>query len=429
MNSHIQTQFKKILVISFHFPPSTLVGGKRFAFLSKIFHQKKYEVNVLTVNEKYISPKDSALKFGGIVHRTAMFPSFNPREKKLVKRTINSLWRRYFCVIDPFSGWILPALIKGLKLVKRKDIDIIIATGPPFTAMVIGFLIAKISSRRLILDYRDPWTAESGKVYDIFGIRVRRQLEKAVVKYASAVVFCSHVMKENFLERYSKIPRKICHVVTNGFYTRDDVRPLSIGEFAKNVIYAGNFYGERKIKLIANAISKAIEQGIITKENFCLHVFGKICSEDRATISEYGLQETVKEYSWVPYEKLIKFLKSADILFLISGSDVKYAIPFKFFDYLSVKRPILAVAPANSAVADIMHEIDCGRLAVINDEESIFSNLCGMLIEGNKHTYMGAEKFTWEQIARQYSGLIDEVANLRKHSAKQLDNVFAAQKN
>jgi glycosyltransferase involved in cell wall biosynthesis len=409
MNSHIQTQFKKILVISFHFPPSTLVGGKRFAFLSKIFHQKKYEINVLTVNEKYISPKDSALKFGGIVHRTAMFPSFNPNEKKFIKRALNSLWRRYLCVIDPFCGWILPALITGLKVVKRKDIDVIIATGPPFSAIVIGFLISKISSIKLILDYRDPWTNKSGRIWKILGIRITEKLERAVVKKASAIIFCSNIMKVNFLKRYGKATGKIFHVVTNGFNNRDNKHPLTIGEFKKNVIYAGNFYGERRAKLIVNAIIQTIDEGIINKENFRLHIFGKISRDDKTAIKKYGLQEIIKEYPWVSYERMIRYLKGADILLMLSGSDVKYAIPFKFFDYLSVKKPILAVAPGNSAIADMMEEIDCGRCALINSEESILNNFRRMLIEKKEYSFSGAEKYTWENAGRKYLGVINEI--------------------
>ena len=336
---------KKILIISLHFPPSTLVGAKRFAFLSKILHEKYHEVNILTINEKYISPKDQHIKFSGIVHRTAIYPSYNQYEKKMLKRIFSGLWKRYLCAIDPYSGWILPALVKGLKIVKRRNIDVLIVTGPPFTPMIIGLLLSKMTSTKLILDYRDPWANQYGRLWNIIGIRINEQLERTAVKHASALVFCSHIMKDNFIERFGKNTERICHVITNGFYNMDDIEPLSLGKFKKNVVYAGNFYGERKIKLLVNAIIHSIDEGIITKENFRLHIFGEICREDKLTIKEYGLQDIVKEYPQVPYVRLIRYLKSADILFLPSVSDVNYAIPFKFFDYLSVKKPILAVAP------------------------------------------------------------------------------------
>jgi glycosyltransferase involved in cell wall biosynthesis len=402
---------KKILIISFHFPPSTLVGAKRFAFLSQILH-KKYKVNVLTINEKYMSPKDLTINFGGILHRTAMYPSFNPIERKMLKRIFNSIWKRYLCAIDPYIGWILPAMLKGLKIVKRRGIDLIISTGPPFTTMVIGFLLSKMTSTNLILDYRDPWTNKIGGIQNIIRLKIMERLERMIVKHASALIFCSPAMKEDFVERFGEDTEKIYHVITNGFYNKDNIQGLSLGKFQKNVIYAGNFYGERKIKLLANAIIHAMDKGIITKENFCLHIFGKICREDKLAIIGYGLQDLVKEYPQVSYEKSIKYLEGAAILFLLSGSDMKYSIPYKFFDYLSVKRPILGVAPENSAVERIMSEIDCGRMAIINNEESILSNFCAMLREGNIHTYEGAEQYTWGKIAKRYSKVIDEVAKL-----------------
>ncbi len=73
------------------------------------------------------------------------------------------------------------------------------------------------------------------------------------------------------------------------------------------------------------------------------------------------LLDMIKEHDFVKYQTIIKHMKAADILFLPSGFDVKYAIPFKLFDYLSVKRPIFAVAPRNSAVAALMNQIDYRR--------------------------------------------------------------------
>ena len=417
---------KKVLIISFHFPPSSLVGAKRFAFLSGKLQKQNYEVNVLTVKEKYVVPKDRSIEFSGKVHRTAMYPSYNPIERKILKKIFCTLWKRYLCIIDPFCGWLFPGLVKGYKIVKNRNIDVLIATGPPFTTMVIGFLLSKMTQAKLILDYRDPWTNHNGNLWNIISKKTNERIEKKAVKNASALVFCSRKMKDNFIERFGKEIDEICHVVTNGFYNMEHIQPLSLGESQKNVVYAGNFYGERRIKLLANAITHAIEEGIITKENFRFHVFGTICAEDKHAIKRYGLDHLVKEYPRVSHKKLIRYLRMADILYLPSGSDVKYAIPYKFFDYLSVKRPILAVAPENSAVADMMREVDCGRQADIANDESIISNFREMIIEGDKFSYATAQKFAWENIAKQYSNVIHEVTKLDHGNGKPIFSLAGA---
>jgi len=109
----------------------------------------------------------------------------------------------------------------------------------------------------------------------------------------------------------------------------------------------------------------------------------------------------------VPYEEIIRYMKASDILLLISGSRVNYAVPFKFFDYLSVKRPILAIAPEDSGVADIMNDIDCGRVASLNSRASITENLRRMLFENKTYTFSGSRKYTWDEVGQRYVEIID----------------------
>jgi len=132
-------------------------------------------------------------------------------------------------------------------------------------------------------------------------------------------------------------------------------------------------------------------------------------NDDEALIKKYGLEGIIKQYPLIPYEEIIRYMKASDVLLLISGSRVNYAVPYKFFDYLSVKRPILAIAPEDSGVADIMNDIDCGRLASIDSEESIYSNLRKMLFENMEYTYSGNQNYTWENISHKYIEIIDKV--------------------
>ena len=407
MNDNFQN--KKILIISYYFPPSTQVGGKRFAFLSQLLVKKYPELHVLTVKKKYISPRDDFMPFGGTVHRTGVYPHYPTFKDNLFIRAFLRLWKDYFCLLDFASGWIFPALIKGFKIIRRHKINLIIATGPPFSSMVIAFLLSRVTGVKLILDYRDPWSNHNRVFCKIFGKRINGFFERLSVGQAGTLVFCTRKMKENFIKDIGKHTKATCHVVHNGFLNRDEIQPLSLGKEKKNIIYAGVFYGQREISLLARPLLHLLNEGLISRDTFCFHVFGKLNVEDRETIKGYGLQEIIKEHAQVPYERIIKYLKGADILCLLSGSDVSYAVPFKFYDYLSVKKPILAVAPEISGVADMMNEIDSGRLALINSEDSILENLRTMLFENKKYSFSKAERYTWDQIGRKYQEAIEEV--------------------
>ena len=151
---------KNVLIISFHFSPSSEVGAKRFSFFCNLFDHKDeaFDIHILTVKEKYLKRKDSTLPSPKNVHRTAMFFPLLSNSNNIFLRAYKSLWIRYFCLIDPLSGWILPALLKGLFIVKNYNIKTIIVTGPPFSPFIIATLLSITRSTKLIIDYRDPWT-------------------------------------------------------------------------------------------------------------------------------------------------------------------------------------------------------------------------------------------------------------------------------
>ena len=403
---------KKILIVSFFFAPTTRVGGKRFSFLSKFLKEKYPELNILTVSEMYISQRDDSLPFTASVHRTRMFPPAPVKQENILKKILQRLWINYFCLIDPFSGWIIPAFLKGRKIIREKKIDIIIATGPPFSAMVIGYLLSLRSNAKLILDYRDPWSNHDRKFPKIFGKRVAMRLERRVVNRASALVFCSCAMKNNFIDNIGKYADAPYFVITNGFSNGDGIQPLSLGRAQKNIVYAGKLFGERKIDLLAKPLLNIMNEGLISRDNFCFHIFGEVMTEDRKLINKFGLSNLIREHPPVPYEQLIRYLMSADILVLIIGQDMSYSISYKFFDYLSVKRPILAIAPRGSAIAELMDEIDCGRLAFIDSEVSIQQSLEKIIVEDKRYSFSGMGKYNWNEIAKKYINVIDNLTTL-----------------
>jgi Glycosyl transferases group 1 len=405
-------QRKRILVISLNFAPSGAVGGKRFSYLSRILNKKYPELHVLTLKERYFISRDGSYPLGGVIHRTWMFPPFplNPLKKdNISKRIFNRLWQRILCLIDPYSGWIIPGFIKGLKIIKDKKISLVIATGPPFSSMVIGLLLNIISRVPLILDYRDPWSNFKSIHRKPFLEKINALLERITIRRASALVFCTQKMKADFSKALGKYTEANRYVVYNGFHNKDTTQPLSLGTNRKNMLYAGAFYGERRIELLIKPLIQLLNDGSLTADNFCFHIFGKVKNDDETLIKKYGLEGIIKQYPLVPYEEIIGYMKASDILLLISGSRVNYAVPFKFFDYLSVKRPILAIAPENSGVADIMNDIDCGRLASLKSQESIAANLRAMLFENKKYTFSGSRKYTWNEVGQRYIEIIDSL--------------------
>ena len=111
----------------------------------------------------------------------------------------------------------------------------------------------------------------------------------------------------------------------------------------------------------------------------------------------------------VSYQEIQRVMRKADILFLLSGDDVSYAIPYKFFDYLSVRRPILAVASKQSMVERLMATVDCGEYADFSDPAEIRRALTKLIANSRSYSFEGVDQFHWSTAAEKYFHLIDEV--------------------
>lgn len=404
-------QTYKILVISYSYAPSAQVGGKRFTFLTELLARHYPDIQVLTVGTRHIPLIDNSLPQSGKIHRVGMFPPYPLKKGGFLKKIFKQLWEAYFCLFDPYSGWILPAYLKGLRIVVKEKIDLVIATGPPFAAVAVGLFLNSTTGVKLVVDHRDPWPTENmsfgyGK---LTGNRINAFLERWAAKRAAALVFCSRRMRSNFLGRMAVHTKASCFVVENGFRRLPDIQPLRLEDDKIVMAYAGNFYGTRNITLISGPLRDIMNEGLISRDNFAFHIFGELKEPDQKAIREHGLQDIVISHNRVPYEDIIRYLKGADILFLPSGSDVQYAIPFKFFDYLSVQRPVLTVTPPESAMADMMAEIDCGYCAASNCPQSIRSCLRSLIRGPNNFSYAGAQNYYWKNISGKF---IKVIANL-----------------
>lgn len=399
----------KILIVSLYSSPGMQVGGKRFTFLSRIFQEHFAETHVLTIEEKYFSSKDFSLPPVENAHRTKIWPSYpviGVREgDSVVKRGFRRLWHRA-CLLDTFSGWIAPALFEGARIIKKVGINVIIATGPPFTSMVIGLLLSRLANIRLVLDYRDPWMVLP---LDVGVARVKRALEKMTIRRASGIVFCSEIMKDDFERVYEGQTTAPLWVIHNGYAERV-VDPCRFDEEGIHMVYAGEIYGQRRIRTVAPAIFTLLREGVIDESSFHFHLFSTLSIDDWDAIKEFGLEKVVCVHEKVPYDQVVSFMKGADILWLQSGDEVVYQIPYKFYDYLSVKRPIFTIAPEGSGMEGMMRNIDCGEFAPIHNDEAIANALRKMIQDKPVYTFRGAEEYTWEKVGLKYVEAINKLA-------------------
>ena len=145
---------KKILIITYYWPPSGGAGVQRWLKFSKYLPEFGYTPIILTVDEKmasYAQLDHSLLQEvspGLQVHKTRTFEPYNLYRKLSNKKEIpyggfsnqkkitlferlSRLVRGNLFLPDPRKGWNRYALKKALELIKTEQIDVVITSGPP----------------------------------------------------------------------------------------------------------------------------------------------------------------------------------------------------------------------------------------------------------------------------------------------------------
>ena len=233
---------KRVLIISYHFAPDARVGGLRAQKFAKYLPIFGWQPVVLTVNEKYYPIKDmercndvscevvrtgkfaslreSYLKIKKIIVRLRDIKNAsNQHPKTIVENQLelsNKSMSRlkkfilsFFWLPDDQTGWIVPAVIKSLKLIKKNNIKTVMTTSPPHSTQIIGLLLKKITNCRWVVDLRDPWCQFPGikkNVSTNFFNKIELWLEKKVIENADVVILNTDVVMQRYVETFTTLP-------------------------------------------------------------------------------------------------------------------------------------------------------------------------------------------------------------------------------
>ena len=333
-----------------------------------------------------------------------MFPPYPINKNNVLKRIFNRIWED-FSPIDPYIGQIIPAFIKGLLIIKKYNINTVLVSVPPFSSLIIGYLLSKVTGVKFVADYQDPWTLHKREKYN-FNKKLNSLCEKIIIKSSNIIVLNTMYAKNAYLEKFNKLNIVGKTFVIPNAYQENKIQALPFSPGKKVILYAGNFYGKRKLLYLVNPIIRLIHEKKMTMNEIEIHVFGKIKEDDFKAFKVSGLQKIVIQHDYTSYSKILRYMKSADILYLPQGDEVKYAISYKFYDYLSVQRPIVSVTSLDSATAEIMREIDCGEIAELFNDDSVYEAIKKILIEKKEYSFSGKQNYTWEVISKKYLELL-----------------------
>ena len=119
-----------LLIVSYYFAPSPLVGAKRFSFLTREFVRLGFDVHVIT-NDLWETPhgrEDHSVPLAGTIHRCAAPFEFPLKGESVLHRFANFILRRVLAPVGFEYFWARAATRKALEVARKLP-----RPGPPMT--------------------------------------------------------------------------------------------------------------------------------------------------------------------------------------------------------------------------------------------------------------------------------------------------------
>jgi glycosyltransferase involved in cell wall biosynthesis len=259
-------------------------------------------------------------------------------------------------------------------MIDEFHIDAIYSSSPPYTTSLIARDLKRKSGLPWIAGFRDPWTKflTTPKRWFIPAM-IDRAFEKSVFKEANEVECAWQGIIDDARNKYPFLKAEKFHHVPNGFDSDDYPKMETKRNEKFTITYTGSLYGRRNPASLFQALEKLVERNVIDTAKLCLRFVGRFGDEINEIFETSNLKNCIETLDYVPHKKSIEYLLQSDALLLIvdDSKDSKDIVPGKVYEYIGTLKPVIAIAPENSAIADLIKEVDGGFVAEETDIDGI----------------------------------------------------------
>lgn len=363
---------KKILLISYFFPPANFVGAQRTAFWAENLHKQGYypivitrqwNENQTTLTEKVVNNELEVEKCDGYeVHRLPYKESLRDRlDRKGKYKLLQKALTLKEIVLSNFSIAALPysnfyAYAKSL-IQSDSEIGIVIASGRPFQSFAIGHQLKKdFPNIHWIPDYRDEWTTHLTITQHSF---LRFFEKKSELKWTSnSSLFIG--TSSSWVNRISHYLYKPGKVVINGFVMPEkSVEQIRNEGSVLDLIYAGSVYNNQSFDVFFESVGSIKNEVKVTFIGIEHNQNKK--KEIEQLAKQYELHVSFRDKC--DSNTLKAYYSEADLLFLTELENHSDWLPVKLFDYFQTGKPILLCPSDNDVMGEFIRKTNSGYIA------------------------------------------------------------------
>lgn len=384
---------KKLLVITYYYPPLGGVGVQRVTKLCKYLPEFGWEPVVIAPQPSafYMADPEMIDEVKDIeLHRVAGFDSFRFREKLVgpLKPRVDSPLRwiaERFSWPDTQTGFIGQAFHEASRLASKAKA--VFVTAPPWSNMFTGQLIKRVANLPLIIDMRDPWAGHPQHGKARWKRALNKRAEKRILEGADVIIGVTREHIRNLLSRYPELAPRI-NYIPNGFDsddfeegTKSRIRRKK-GQFV--ISYAG-ILGLEHINrgtTLYSAIRRLRDEEGLTPAKLKVEIMGEISKMEEERIRRSGVSSFIERLGHLPHQETMQRLQKSDLLWLPYRAEYSdLIVPAKTYEYIGSGTPILATVSPEHETASLIRETGTGCIAREGDIEGVFRAL-KLLLEG-----------------------------------------------
>lgn len=394
---------KKVLIITYYWPPSGGSGVQRWLKFTKYLRDFNWEPVIYTPENPETPVEDNSLfrdipegitvlkkriwepysfykKFLGQKEEDKIQTGFLTEKKKPKRKEKISVWiRGNLFIPDARKFWIRPSVKYLTTYLKKNPVDIIISTGPPHSMHLIALGLKKRLNIPWLADFRDPWT--NIDFYKDLLLTPRadnkhKKLEQSVLKEADSLIVVGSTLKKE----YENLGAEKVSVITNGF-DQDDYKDDDICLDKKfSILHVGTITYSRNPKDFWSVLSELVNELQDFADDLEIKLIGKTDLSVDENIAKLDLQKFVRKKNYLPHKEAIQEQQKSHVLFLSINNtqNAKGIITGKLFEYLAARRPVLAIGPTDGDVAEILNITNAGRISGFGENTRLKNHILAL---------------------------------------------------
>lgn len=254
-------------------------------------------------------------------------------------------------VPDEARGWIMRAAGVARRLIREVNPSVVISSGPPHSAHLVGRLACWPRGPAWFMDLRDPILSHAFAPFEAAKVFSRYVIEKVTLRSATGVLCVTQESAAEVANRFPGI--RVAHL-PNGIDV-DRLPPATPGDTlfpGLAVAHVGTLYAKRDPSVALRAMRLLLDRHPDLRSQLKLRLIGNFGDGQGSKVAEVSraldVTPNVEVHGQMPRAEALRVVRRSHITLIFAQEQV-VQVPAKLYEAAAIARDVIVVAEHDSA--------------------------------------------------------------------------------